>query len=266
MPIATAASIQICNREAFHDIDRHVTGLAFKIQNELGRYLEEAVYQHELARRCIQTGLDVIREFQMTVSLADFTKCYFADLLINHAVIVETKATESLTRAHSAQTLNYLFLCGIHHGTLLNFRTNRVQHEFVSTSITSPDRQAYDVRTAQWRPLSSECDRLQQITRQLLKEWGACLDTVLYRDAIVHFLGGGDRIDREVTIYSHQIAIGVQRMKLLSDEIAFSITAATRDIESVREHQYRLLQHTKLRALQWINFNRNIVTFHTITP
>ncbi|MBL8826098.1 MAG: GxxExxY protein [Planctomycetaceae bacterium] len=266
MPISTASQVRVCDRETFHEIDREVTGLAFCIQNEFGRYLDESVYQRELFRRCTDSGLEVVREYPMTVSLDDFAKCYFADLMINNAVIVETKAAETLAQPHVAQTLNYLFLCGLHHGTLLNFRSTRVEHQFVSTSITPRDRHTYEIRKAHWRPLSAECNRLYTTVSRLLAEWGAYLDLVLYREGLVHFLGGSERIEREVAIYSRETAIGSQSMTLLTDEIAFSLTSATRDPHLVAEHQQRLLAHTRLRALHWINFNRQVITIQTITP
>ncbi len=57
MPIWTSSPIKIIDQETFHQIDRKVTGLAFDIHNEFGRYLDEEFYQAELARRCQRAGL-----------------------------------------------------------------------------------------------------------------------------------------------------------------------------------------------------------------
>ena len=46
---------------------------------------------------------------------------YFADLLINDAVIVELKAAEAISDEHEAQLLNYLKATDIDVGLLLNF-------------------------------------------------------------------------------------------------------------------------------------------------
>lgn len=138
MPIHTSVPIKAISHDAFHEIDEQVTGLAFDIHNDFGKYLDESLYQCELARRCRAIGFDVVHdpELQMTASLDDFAKTYFADLLVNQSVIVETKAIAALTPTHTGQILNYLFFCGLHHGTLINFRTDRVEHEFVSTRLT----------------------------------------------------------------------------------------------------------------------------------
>ena len=137
MPIRTSVPIQVFDQEAFHQIDKRVTGLAFDIHNEFGRYLNESLYQCELTRRCRAVGFEVEPELHITVSLDDFSKEYYSDHLVNQGVIIETKAVAALNPAHKGQTLNYLFLCGLHHATMLNFRPERVQHEFVSTRLHS---------------------------------------------------------------------------------------------------------------------------------
>src|ERR1051326_6259215 len=107
MPITTAIPITVFDQESFHAVDRQVTGIAFDIHNELGRYLDEKLYQRELTRRCRSVGLAAEPEMQIKVSFGVFTKDYFVDLLINHGVIIETKAASALSLAHRGQTLNY---------------------------------------------------------------------------------------------------------------------------------------------------------------
>ncbi len=46
---------------------------------------------------------------------------YFADLIVNHVVIIEVKAAETLNPAHEAQLYNYLKATDIEVGLLLNF-------------------------------------------------------------------------------------------------------------------------------------------------
>lgn len=50
--------------------------------------------------------------------------------------MLEAKASDSLTTAHHSQALNYLLLAGMQHGTLVNFRSTRVEHQFISTHLT----------------------------------------------------------------------------------------------------------------------------------
>ncbi len=41
-----------------------------------------------------------------------------------------------LTPRHRGQLLNYLILADAAHGKLINFRTDRVQHEFVNNNLS----------------------------------------------------------------------------------------------------------------------------------
>src|SRR5688500_10821484 len=112
MPILTSVPIRVFDQESFHQVDRRITGIAFDIQNELGRFLHEHLYQAEPTRRCRAIGLEVEPEMQISVCIDGFRKDYYADHLVNRGVIVETKAVAALGPAHQGQTLNYLFLCG----------------------------------------------------------------------------------------------------------------------------------------------------------
>ncbi len=266
MPILTAMPIQVVDREEFHRIDRQVTGFAFDIHNEFCRYVHESLYQQELGRRLQEAGYHVVLEYEMTVRLGDFSKLYFADLLVNSGVIVETKAVNTLTNLHQGQTLNYLYMCDLHHATLLNFRSQRVEHEFVSTAISRNDRLRYQMDATKWAPYSEECEPLKQHLLRCLAEWGAFLDPHLYRDALLHFFGGKQVAERTVPVVFQGTIVGTQRVRMINDRVAFAVTASVHRPESVLEHQKRFLKHTSLHALHWINFNRHFIEVRTITP
>ncbi len=264
MPITTAVPVHGVDQETFHQVDKRVTGIAFDIHNEFGRFLDECLYQRELTKRCQNVGLTVTPELRITVSLDSFSKNYYADHLVDQGVIVETKTASSLTNGHRGQTLNYLFLCGLHHGTLLNFGTDRVQHEFVSTRLTPSDRRQYRFSTDKWKPITKGCHELQVLLRQILSDWGAYLEPALYRDALVHFLGGEQRVSQRIDVKSNLEVIGSHEVQLVCEGIAFSVTAATRRPESICAHQRRFLHHTDLQAIQWINLNHSTIEFQTI--
>jgi GxxExxY protein len=254
----------VFDQESFHLVDRRVTGLAFEIHNEFGRYLDERLYQGELTRRCREVGLEVEPELRIDVTLEDFTKTYFADHLINRGVIVEDKAVAALSAAHRGQALNYLFLCGLHHATLLNFRTERVQHAFASTSLAPADRRRYEVVASEWKPLTPRCRDLHDVLLRLLSEWGAFLHPLLYREALTHFLGGEERVVAEIPVMSGGRQVGTQKMHLVTDGVAFSVTASTHRPAAVLQHQRRFLRHAPLRGIQWINLHHRRIDLWTI--
>lgn len=264
MPICVSKPITVFEQEAFHAVDKVVTGCAFGLHNELGRNLDERLYQVELAARLNEQKMSVAREVQITISFDGFSRDYFADLLVNGGVIIETKAAENLTAAHRAQVLNYLYLCGLHHATLLNFRAERVQHEFVSTHYTLALRRKVTWQLAAWKPLSAGCNIFHDVLRGVLADWGSGLDPVLYRDAVTHFLGGEAQVIRDVEIFTKHGALGTQPTYLLAGDIAFAVTASVHRPRLVEEHYRRFLQHTRLRAIQWVNLHRQTVCLQTI--
>ena len=70
MPITTAVPIKVFDQDQFHPIDTRVTGFAFDIHNEFGRYLEEGLYQNELVSIRFSTAT------RSLISLAARNMCY----------------------------------------------------------------------------------------------------------------------------------------------------------------------------------------------
>ena len=265
MPITTQFPVTLYDQDSFHLVSEQVIGSSFAIHNEFGRYLKEGLYRNELARRCRTVGLHADAEFRVTLSLDDFEKSCFVDLLVERGVVIETKTVSALADVHKGQTLNYLFLCELHHGTLLNFRTDRVEHQFVSTRLDHQLRQQYRLDTDSWMPTTAECTRMKNTLTRCLDEWGAFLDPNLYRDALTHFCGGAEQVVRAIPVLSGDVPIGTQEMRLLTEDIAFAVTASTHRPDIVLDHQQRFLKHTPLRAIQWVNLNHDCIELRTIT-
>lgn len=265
MPIEVSTTIKIFNQEEFHALDRQVMGVVFEVHNEFGRLLDEKLYKCEIANRCLNLGLQPAeREVQIRVSHENFVKDYFMDLLVCHGFMLEGKVTEKLVAAHRGQALNYLLLTDMKHGRLINLRTERVQHEFISTTLTSKERRKYRVAEDGWRDLNSEGRLLRAKTLELLEDWGAFLDVNLYREALVYFLGGPNVVNKVVEVFSGSQRIGAQNMNLLNEETGFALSMLPVGAGALKEHLERLLRHTRLRAIQWINLNRHVVELTTL--
>lgn len=264
MPIELSHPVRVLDQVAFHLVDEVVTGLSFGIHNEFGRYLDERLYQAELERRMRAEGIENVREMRLTVSFDSFAKDYFVDFLVDGGIFVETKTVEVLSPAHRAQLLNYLFLSGLKHGTLLNFRSDRVQREFVSTTLDHQSRRSAQFETSGWRPLSEGCHLIRETMQRVIADWGAGLDPSLYRDLITHCLGGVNGVVGRIPVYSGAVELGSQSVHLVESGIAFSVTASLHRPKQVEEHHRRFLRHTGLRAIQWINLNRQTIVFTTL--
>jgi len=104
-------------------LTREIIGAAIEVHRHLGPGLLESAY-----RRCLMQELSlrgISFESELPVSLQykgmQLESGYRLDLLIQDAVVVETKSVEALAKVHEAQLLTYLRLGGWSVGLLINF-------------------------------------------------------------------------------------------------------------------------------------------------
>jgi hypothetical protein len=98
----------------------------------------------------------------------------------------------------------------------------------------------------------------------LVADWGTGLDVTLYEEAVTHFLGGETVVNVCVPVSGQSGLLGSQPMRLASPAVAFKITTHSKPDAMFRTHSERLLRHTPLKALQWINIVNQQVSFTTI--
>ena len=58
--------------------------------------------------------------------------------------------------------------------------------------------------------------------------------------------------------------IGSQKMCLLNPTTAWHLSAMRRHLPSYETHIVRLLSHTRLKRIHWINFDHHLITFKTL--
>lgn len=249
MPIHCSIPIEPIDQEAYHTIDRFMLGQAFAVHNEFGRFAKEKLFQAELSSRCRERGMRVDREVLIRVSFEGFSKDYYIDLLLDQSTVVEAKCAEAITPAHVGQTLNYLLLTGTQHGSLVNFRGERVARRFVSTRLNAVARRGFEVSLASW-PNEPAFRRVEEAMVGLAGEVGLGLDLALYREAIVALCGGSSEV--QVPLHRGRQFLADHTMPMILPEIGLAITALARSADT-RHHLQRLLDHTPLRGLVWIN-------------
>ncbi|WP_084058642.1 GxxExxY protein [Desulfacinum hydrothermale] len=94
----------------------------YTVYNILGYGFLEKVYQNAMALELRKIGLDVVPQAPIQVFYGGHVVGeYFADLLVDNAVIVELKSVRTLSAEHEAQLLNYLKATRYEVGLLLNF-------------------------------------------------------------------------------------------------------------------------------------------------
>ena len=100
-----------------------IRGAIYEVYREMGIGLLEAVYQEcleeEFQRRNIT--FDTQKSLSLIYKGKKLQHTYRPDLICYDKIILEIKAVDSLTGAHTAQLHNYLRLTGYRLGFLINF-------------------------------------------------------------------------------------------------------------------------------------------------
>jgi len=110
------------------EVSERVIGCAFIVANTLGVGFLEKVYENALAHELTKAGLMVRQQIAIGVEYDSVTVgAYFADLLVENAVLVEIKAVRALDANHDAQCLNYLRATGLSVCLLMNFANPRLE-------------------------------------------------------------------------------------------------------------------------------------------
>lgn len=106
----------------FPELSYAIVGAAMEVHKILGPGYLEAVYQTALAHEMKLRGIDFEREKHLPVTYKETNVGhYIADFVVEDKVILELKAVTTLTKAHKAQTINYLITTGFRLGILINF-------------------------------------------------------------------------------------------------------------------------------------------------
>jgi GxxExxY protein len=111
-----------------YDLAGKVIGFAMKVHSKLGSGFLESVYQNALALELRRAGLKIESEKPILVRYEqEVVGAFVADLFVNDALIVETKAIQVLAKIHEVQLVNYLVATGIDEGLLLNFGAEQLE-------------------------------------------------------------------------------------------------------------------------------------------
>ena len=260
MPIIPPAGLRRLDDKEFERAAYRVMEVVFQVHNEFGRLFDERIYHAEIARRLngarIQVPVEVVFE--------SFRKVYYLDLLYADGAVFELKAAEATTDRHRAQLLNYLLILDLPHGKLVNLRGELVEHEFVNAPWRRANRQRFDVDDTGWGEAGSCAVDVKKLLIAILHDWGVGLENSLYEEALTHFLGGEEEVVCPVDVLVGQTKVGTQVCRLVNLDTAFKITSLTSDVGHYEEHLRRLLAHTVLKQIQWVNIGRKLVTFRTL--
>ncbi len=107
-----------------------IIGAAMEVLNEIGHGLHEKPYENalvvELGLR--RLGIEQQGRFDVTYK-GTIVGEYIPDLIVEHAVVVDTKVIDAITDLERGQMLNYLRIARLKVGLILNFRRPRLEWE-----------------------------------------------------------------------------------------------------------------------------------------
>jgi GxxExxY protein len=105
-----------------------VLGAIFEVSNRLGCGFLEKVYERALVRELGFRGIRAEAQVPFRVDYrGESVGEYFADVLVEGALVVELKCSERLAGEHVAQCLNYLRASGLRVCLLVNFHKPKVE-------------------------------------------------------------------------------------------------------------------------------------------
>jgi len=261
MPVQCGAFVGKLSTDELRDLDYHVMRHAFNSQNELGRLADERIYQLDLAARLQAAGLAVKREIRVQLSHREYRRSLYLDLIVSDRAIYELKVVSAISEFHIGQLLTYLHLFDSPRGKLINFRSPKVESQFVNAPLPSSQRRSFTVDHSGY---DGDSDFLKLVVG-LLRDWGTSLTLSLYHDALVTLLGGADIVESILPINRCGISLGTQRFHLVGPNIAFQLTSLNHGTSEYRSQLARLIQFSPLKAIHWVNIAHHEVTLATIS-
>jgi GxxExxY protein len=104
------------------ELTEKIIRCVYEVFAELGPGFLEKVYENALLIRLREIGLSAVQQVPLSVLYHGVSVGeYFADILVEDAVIIELKALSGLTKVHEVQPVNYLKATGKRVGLLVNF-------------------------------------------------------------------------------------------------------------------------------------------------
>ncbi|MCA9140858.1 MAG: GxxExxY protein [Planctomycetales bacterium] len=260
MVISCPCAIRSLATAEFRELDYQIMNQAFATHRNLGRLADESIYQNLFSQQLRDVGFTNQRAVQIEVQYGSFRKHYYVDLIVQNRGIYEVKVASKLTVEHEMQLLNYLLLLDVERGKLINFRPQSVETRFVNAPARRCERQQFQIDDQRWTDHSN----LRSIMTGALRDWGTGLSISLYLQAATHLLGGDQRVIRNIQMSRDGYVLGRQRFHMSSENEAFCITALNAGLDDYESNLSKLLRHSGLDAVNWINISLKKVCFVSV--
>ena len=121
------------NKFILGDLSYKITGICFKIHNELGRFCRERQYSDKLEELLKEENVSYVREIEIS-DLTDSSKGNRADFIIESKIILDVKAKKFITKEDYYQMQRYIRASNLELGLIVNFRNTFLKPKRVLNS------------------------------------------------------------------------------------------------------------------------------------
>jgi GxxExxY protein len=123
-------------RESLESLIKDVIGAAYEVGNSLGGGFLEKVYERALLKELALRGWSVRQQVAHPVMYKGaIVGEYFADLLVEDAIVIELKCADHFAPEHIAQCINYLKASGLKIALLFNFKRSKVEWKRIVNNL-----------------------------------------------------------------------------------------------------------------------------------
>lgn len=114
------------------EVTRPIVGCAMRVLNSLGHGLHEKPYENALCIEMKASGIGFEQQPRFPIYYrSELIGEYIPDLVVERAVVVETKTIERIGDVEIGRMLNYLRITGLEVGLILNFKRPRLEWRHV---------------------------------------------------------------------------------------------------------------------------------------
>lgn len=114
------------------DLVYRVVGCCFEVMKEMGHGLHEKPYENALVIAFDDAGLPVNQQEIYPITFREQKVGeYIPDLIVDSAIVVDTKVVDRIGDHERGQMLNYLRITGLRVGLIVNFKHAKLEWQRV---------------------------------------------------------------------------------------------------------------------------------------
>ena len=123
----------------YKELSFAITGLCFKVHNNLGRFCREKQYSESFEALLKDSGFEYKREYEIKNFNGDSPNGNRVDFLVNKKIIIDFKAKRIITKEDYQQMQRYLKGAQLELGLIINFRDMYLKPKRVLNVLADPN-------------------------------------------------------------------------------------------------------------------------------